>query len=1175
MVLTNKIILIVAILTIFLIPTVFAATYKVERSEVKIWQEGFDHYIRLNVSINNAFSINKVSDFTQINEKIGKFGGVEYQDIYITTHKLVDVSVDELCWYTVSYPDNKTGRVEYNRTYGCNRNFKEMQEVTEKFNPLDKQLQKNKIYTITWHTHLSHTAGEQIIDIIPKVAGVPFSEYALAQTDCNLYKNITFLNTRNPNYDEERHLINITGITCQTSNCSTEVIITDAANTTIEKETKSSDHATYIEVWLLKNQTGSSVTNPLSNYSVYYDCSSSYGVETDLITLYADGFETSTVGNLPDGWVDDHTTVATANEWAANGTQSAVTYGVAGTDPTDHIVLEASIGSATIHTWSACWDIHLDPVGGAAFGMGIKSVATDNYRGATLNVRTNNLRYGSGTNFSHYNTNETRRLCFVRNLENDVTGGMQDFDILINESAGLISKLRSAAQFEGDDTAEIFYMGGPAGTGGFIDNLDIGKGLVMNYTHRSSVVVGAEYTEPTDTATIKIEFITPLDNNASTVDDMLFQFKLIDDTGSPFEETSFLNASLWTNISGTYGFNTTNSSELLNASTINITLNDVEDGSYIYAINTSDNNGNWNMSQTADGAVMNFTFEVDTTPPTIIIIEPVNIFYNNTNVNLNWTANENINYLVYSFNGAANQSLSTNMTLDAIGGYNNITLWGNDTTGLWNSTFAEFTAGRMNFHSWSYEAINVYNSETANFSMVVNHTTNVVPVGNFSWNFTNYEADYSSVNGELTTYVKSITIPIINNFTENFTIAWNITSNFEGIAFNRTAQQTVNQYTLTNCSALSLSTTKVLEFSFLDELNLTDTNNDTLDILISVWGDNIAMNNSFSWTLNETTGFDICIFPNYATYQSEATLEYYSAVHYHRNYYLTNETLTNASANYTLYQIDKTNGEQITFTVDDAFGNLQQDVIIEARKYDLGDDSYLTVAMGKTDFDGETFIYLERNKWYKFILEQDNVVVGDYDNKLLTETSLDLSISEALLEWFDYRNQVTRSCDYSLGIISCDVIDTSTHMTSVTLEVFMLKALNFSTKICTDTATTSTAALSCNLTNILNLEHPDNITGSFYYSLSGEFSSQEFDWLLFSANIDFGMLALYGITGVFIAFILVLTLGFVGVWNPVVSIFLSIIAILVCSMLQLIVIGSGGIIGLVIAGALIVYKMKS
>jgi parallel beta-helix repeat protein len=78
-------------------------------------------------------------------------------------------------------------------------------------------------------------------------------------------------------------------------------------------------------------------------------------------------------------------------------------------------------------------------------------------------------------------------------------------------------------------------------------------------------------------------------------------------------------------------------------------------------------------------------------PPEITIISPQNTTYATTSIELNVSANENIDAWLYSINGTANVTFTPNTTIVAQEGLNNVTVHANDSSGNWNFTRAYFT----------------------------------------------------------------------------------------------------------------------------------------------------------------------------------------------------------------------------------------------------------------------------------------------------------------------------------------------------------------------------------------------------------------------------------------------------------------------------------------------------
>lgn len=81
----------------------------------------------------------------------------------------------------------------------------------------------------------------------------------------------------------------------------------------------------------------------------------------------------------------------------------------------------------------------------------------------------------------------------------------------------------------------------------------------------------------------------------------------------------------------------------------------------------------------------------DTSPPSVTIVSPANTSYTTVSIHLNVSANETIDSWWYSLNGGANTSFSPNTTITAQEGYNNITVYANDSANNIGSSTVYFT----------------------------------------------------------------------------------------------------------------------------------------------------------------------------------------------------------------------------------------------------------------------------------------------------------------------------------------------------------------------------------------------------------------------------------------------------------------------------------------------------
>jgi hypothetical protein len=101
-----------------------------------------------------------------------------------------------------------------------------------------------------------------------------------------------------------------------------------------------------------------------------------------------------------------------------------------------------------------------------------------------------------------------------------------------------------------------------------------------------------------------------------------------------------------------------------------------------------------------------------------------------------------------------------------------------------------------------------------------------------------------------------------------------------------------------------------------------------------------------------------------------------------REYWKRNQSIDNATDQYHLYSILLSNSTDIIFNVQDSNGDPAPNVIVEAFKYNISNNSFVQVDSGITDFDGKTRLRLYRaDDYYK-------IVARDGGGHLVLETSL-------------------------------------------------------------------------------------------------------------------------------------------------------------------------------------------
>ncbi len=340
---------------------------------------------------------------------------------------------------------------------------------------------------------------------------------------------------------------------------------------------------------------------------------------------------------------------------------------------------------------------------------------------------------------------------------------------------------------------------------------------------------------------------------------------------------------------------------------------------------------------------------------------------------------------------------------------------------------------------------------------------------------------------------------------------------------------------------------------------------------ITLWLSNGTYSDESSFKFENSDTYHICIFPTYAEYQVNATIEYYGTSHTRRNYFLSNATINNVTSDINLYLLDSASATNIQFLAKDVYHNLQENVIIKAQRFYTSENEYITVAMGRTGFDGVAGIPLRQNIWYRYILERDNAVLRTYNPMYLTESELELYIEQAeRIEFFMYWGTVAHSCSYNNDTqnLLCTFSDTSGKMVEVKLMAEERRPVGNYVTVCENTTVSTSGTLACSLA-----AHQNKTINYYMY---GRFCCSEQTYMVMESGIlDLNDAFSYGMIGVLVTFVLVLSAGMTGIWNPAVSIVLTMVALFASITMQLITVGPAAFMGLVAVAGLIVFKMRS
>ena len=455
-----------------------------------------------------------------------------------------------------------------------------------------------------------------------------------------------------------------------------------------------------------------------------------------------------------------------------------------------------------------------------------------------------------------------------------------------------------------------------------------------------------------------------------------------------------------------------------------------------------------------------------------------------------------------------------------------------------------------------------------------------------NYNNTNYVAEISAINS---TYYKTyitVTAPKVNTNPESKTFYWSY--NYELInetsKSNTTASntQSIYQLQLFNCTDNSVNATQVLVFNYTfwdekegDGITGKDLNS-SFDATYTLWSGDPSISRSISFDITNKSNVGICVTPKNQTFTTDATIEYVQLSGYDtRWYYYQQYPTINTTHNVNLfllpqYYAGNLLAENIEFTVLDSAGAPLPDYLIYVDKYFTGINEYKTVAMGKTDGFGKSHIYLDKLLTeYRIRVEYNNInyytgVTGIIGTTTYPEIRIGVTTQSDILNIIDNVG-TSLTYDNSTKIITAVYNYSGSELVNVTLDVYERRPEN-DTWICSTTYYNTQSG-------IINCYYGNNTGGRYIATLSvGSGGSTKA-----VNNLEINLVSTLlkdrmGSDGLWITALMVLTLFFVGLWKPEVSIVFGVLGLFISWIIGFIYLSWGVVIALVILTVLLIIR---
>ena len=388
--------------------------------------------------------------------------------------------------------------------------------------------------------------------------------------------------------------------------------------------------------------------------------------------------------------------------------------------------------------------------------------------------------------------------------------------------------------------------------------------------------------------------------------------------------------------------------------------------------------------------------------------------------------------------------------------------------------------------------------------------------------------------------------------------------------YNLTNTQNVYKLGLDNCSTFNVTT---MNFTLKDEPNDVPING-SMSAYLKTWISDINYFATFNLTWGEQprNNFAICLFPSYASYTTYAQLEFNSPGYSKKLYYLANATLTNETKYVDLFLNNQSS--QIKFTVVDNDDDPLQDAYIKVLSYDLPTNSYKVSEILKTDTDGVAYGQLvkstgDNSHWYQFIIEYNyQVRLTTEPTKLTEDTKIfRIGLVDTYFDQITAKNKISSTLSYTEDTNNFNLVYSDP---SGTLNTFCLKAekVGINAKQLINQTCQSSSAGTILLAKGQNPEN-STILATAYMTMSDS------SFILDTLNVDgTTTYKTFGTTGIFVTFLMTLTLVAVGIFSPAVATIMAMTGVIVSIIMNLFYLQWSMVITFIILGILTIYRIN-
>lgn len=375
---------------------------------------------------------------------------------------------------------------------------------------------------------------------------------------------------------------------------------------------------------------------------------------------------------------------------------------------------------------------------------------------------------------------------------------------------------------------------------------------------------------------------------------------------------------------------------------------------------------------------------------------------------------------------------------------------------------------------------------------------------------------------------------------------------------------------ITNCSIEGYPTINFTLYNETTDLQETGTMNFHFyyyyeDILYDEWYKNYSTTTYYS-------NISHCISPNSSWAVSNISVDFFKSSDVHFTYFIDSVNLTNITKIVNLYLQDGTS--QIVYNVKDTFDSDLENAYIHVQKYDVGTNTYKEVEVLKTDASGNAVGRIELNTaWYRFwIYYHGELELTDGPLKI-TSTEKNFRLNLVGSDWSDnYENYKDISYDLSFNNATRNFRyvfnDPNLLISKACLGVQRINLStgnkNVSGSCTTAHSGTILGAIDGNYSGRTYLATAWVIIGGDTFVLDELEQSYATEWQTYDDSDH---------TGVFVTFLVILSMILIGIWHPVIAIILMLFGFGIMRGLGIHYMSWPMFMALVIMGIVVLYKV--